>query len=273
MAFSREAKFALNQNKMILRDAPPAYSEGVNGDQALVKFGNKPPRMYVKVNNAWYYTELKQAASSSPFAKNVFSEDLTLAGGMTMVPANDSRTRSAIQYGNKSIVRRTWMDIVTVNYVDSGNNTVIKQIGTSASAPNFFFPAHTVILRIMVKVIKLTNLVTTQCNLQVSETASTAADSAISSGKEVLGGGAGGTRSTDSATSAQDIAVGTNAPSANDLGEMWVNIQAQPLAEANSYFYLCNAGTGNGTTDPSGDDAGKLAIFVDYMTFENFATE
>ena len=266
MSFSREAKFALNQNKMILRDAPPAYSEGVNGDQALVKFGNKPPRMYVKVNNVWYYTELKQAATSSPFARNRFSEDLTLAGGITMVPANDSKTRSTIQYGTKSIVSRSWMNTCTVNRVNGNDNSVIKQIGTSAIAgKTFFFPEHTVILRTIVKVLTLTNLGSTECSVQVSEASGTGADSAISSGKELLGAGASGTASTDSA-SASNISVGTTGP---DLGDIWANTEAIPLSASRTYPYLCNA-LGNGGTDPTTE--GVLVIFFEYITFDNFTT-
>jgi len=266
MPFSRESKFALNQNRIISRDAPPAHSEGVNGDQALVKFGGKPPRMYIKSNNVWYYTELKQAATSSEFAKNRFTEDLLLEDGMTMTPDMNAKTRSTIQYGTKSIVSRSWMNTCTVNKVNGNDNSVIKQIGTSPTAgKTFFFPEHTVIFRTIVKVLTLTNLGTTECSVQVSETSGTGADSAISSGKELLGAGASGTASTDSA-SASNISVGTTGP---DLGDMWANTEAIPLSASRTYPYLCNA-LGNGGTDPTTE--GVLVIFFEYITFDNFTT-
>ncbi|MDP6772154.1 MAG: hypothetical protein QF704_15730, partial [Anaerolineales bacterium] len=210
--------------------------------------------------------ELKQAATSSEFAKNRFTEDLLLEDGMTMMPDMNAKTRSTIQYGTKSIVSRSWMNICTVNKVNGNDNSVIKQIGTSPTAgKTFFFPEHTVIFRTIVKVLTLTNLGTTECSVQVSETSGTSANSVISSGKELLGAGASGTASTDSA-SASNISVGTTA---SDLGEMWANTEAIPLSESRTYPYLCNA-LGNGGTDPTTE--GVLVIFFEYITFDNFTT-
>ena len=89
----------------------------------------------------------------------------------------------------------------------------------------------------------------------MSATSGTSADGAISSGVEILGAGAPGTISSDSA-SASDVDLKANA------GDVWWNSTANRVNLADAYLYVINAGTGNGTTNSS---AGTLTIFVECL--------
>ena len=144
-----------------------------------------------------------------------------------------------------------------VLFAHSGDNTVIAEVA------NVKIPAGAIIWMVAVTITELSNLATMNVNLQMSATSGTAADSSISSGTELLGGGASATMSTDG-TGAADIAMGT---SADDLKEGYFKEISQAGASyhkptADMYLYVCNAGTGNGTTNPT---AGKLAIVVQYF--------
>ena len=90
----------------------------------------------------------------------------------------------------------------------------------------------------------------------MSATHGTAADSAISSGTELLGAGAAAGMSTDSASSS-DIVLG----SGDDLKDVWLRHVAVRNGTSDQYIYICNAGTGNGTTNST---AGTLSVVVEY---------
>ena len=72
---------------------------------------------------------------------------------------------------------------------------------------------------------------------------------------EVLGAGASGTRSSDNTSGAEDIDL------KNDPKEVWVN-QDLAFMTADVYPYLCNAGTGNGTTNSS---AGTVIAYIEWI--------
>ncbi len=144
-----------------------------------------------------------------------------------------------------------------VLFAHSGDNTVIVEI------PNVKIPAGSIIWMVAATITELSNLATMNVNLQMSATSGTAADSSISSGTELLGAGASATMSTDGASAAA-IAMGTDA---DDLKEGYFKEISQAAASyhkptADMYLYICNDGTGNGTTNPT---AGKLAIVVQYF--------
>ena len=144
-----------------------------------------------------------------------------------------------------------------VLFAHSGDNTVIVEI------PNVKIPAGSIIYMVAATITELSNLATMNVNLQMSATSGTAADSSISSGTELLGAGASATMSTDGA-SATAIAMGT---AADDLKEGYFKELSQAAAAyhkptADMYLYICNDGTGNGTTNPT---AGKLAIVIQYF--------
>jgi hypothetical protein len=104
-------------------------------------------------------------------------------------------------------------------------------------------------------------LTTYLTNIQLSATSGTAADSSIASGTEILGAGAAGTKSIDS-DSAEDINLAYSGMSAVDPNEVWINQTLVKNAAADQYVYVCNAGTGNGTTNPI---AGTLLIVIEYI--------
>ena len=141
-----------------------------------------------------------------------------------------------------------------IRFADSGDNTVIVELA------DVKIPAKAIITNVAAIVNPLSNLATHEVNIQMSATSGTAADSAISSGTELLGAGAAVTESTDS-TSASDISLGT---SAGDLKDVWTLGQVRnPIRNGTSdqYLYVCNAGTGNGTTNSTD---GTLTIIVEY---------
>ena len=142
-----------------------------------------------------------------------------------------------------------------IRYADSTDNTIVAQL------PNFKIPAGSIVTRIYANVKTLSNLSTMALNMKVSETGGQVVDAVFADGAEVLGADATNTDSSDS-TSASDITMGT---SANDLKESWFNNDTWNIGALgitnDIYVYVCNAGTGNGTTNPT---AGTLSIIVEY---------
>ena len=136
----------------------------------------------------------------------------------------------------------------------SADNTVIVEV------PGVKIPTNSIITRVVVIPKVLSNLSTHNVNLQFSATSGTAADSAISSGTELIGASASGDNedfiSTDSSEQKEDIEMGTG----GDLKEVYMS-EALTKVTAPSFLYVCNAGTGNGTTNST---AGTLTIIVEY---------
>ena len=172
---------------------------------------------------------------------------------------NFSASRTVVAAGKMS--RGKNMHTIAVEqdvlFAHSGDNTVIVEV------PNVKIPAGAIVYMVAATITELSNLATMAVNLQMSATSGTAADSSISSGTELLGAGASATMSTDGAGAAA-IAMGTDA---DDLKEGYFKEISQATASyhkptADMYLYICNDGTGNGTTNPT---AGKLAIVVQYF--------
>ena len=120
-------------------------------------------------------------------------------------------------------------------------------------------PQHALITRVIAVVKTASNLGTHLCNIQLSATNGTAVDSAISSGTEILGAGMGADAedaySTDN--SGGDTKEDVNLKEGKEvfLSEGIVSVAAD------SYLYVCNAGTGNGTSNAS---SGVLTVIVEY---------
>ena len=91
-------------------------------------------------------------------------------------------------------------------------------------------------------------------NIQISATSGTSADSSISSGTEILGGGVTNTDSTDSA-STSDIDL-------TESKKVWICRDTVRVSTSDNYVYVCNAGTSNGTTNSS---SGTLSICIQYI--------
>jgi len=134
-----------------------------------------------------------------------------------------------------------------ISYAHSSDNTVAMEL------KNTKLPANSIITEIAARVNEDSNLGTHKVNIQMSATSGTAADSSISSGTELLGAGVTNTDSSDSA-SATDIDL-------NQAGDTWICRDTVRVGSSDQYLYVCNAGTGNGTTNPS---SGALEIIVEY---------
>ena len=144
----------------------------------------------------------------------------------------------------------------TIRFADSGDNTVIVQID------GYKIPAKAIITRVAAVVVTDSDLGTHLVNIQMSATASTAADSTISSGTELLGAGCPADAtfaSTDTAYGGtrEDIDMGDG----NDEKDVWFSNAIVRNGTSDQYIYVCNAGTGNGTTNST---AGTLSIIIEY---------
>jgi hypothetical protein len=131
----------------------------------------------------------------------------------------------------------------------NADNTVITEIS------GFKLPAKSVISRVAAVIAEDTDLSTYKVSLQISATSGTGADSSISGGTVILGAGASGTRSAGSTGAATDIDMTSSGKDA------FINNDLQWVGGSDQYIYVCNAGTGNGTSDAS---QGKLVIMVEY---------
>tara|TARA_Y100000593_G_scaffold65537_1_gene120731 strand:- start:1522 stop:1986 length:465 start_codon:yes stop_codon:yes gene_type:complete len=144
-----------------------------------------------------------------------------------------------------------------IRFAHSGDNSVIVEI------PGVKIPAHSIITRVVVIPKVLSNLSTHLVNIQFSATSGTAADSTISSGTELIGAGAGGDAedfiSSDADETKEDIVM---TASSGDLKEVYMSEALTKVGGSDVYLYVCNAGTGNGTTNSS---AGTLTIMVEYF--------
>ena len=134
-----------------------------------------------------------------------------------------------------------------IEYAHSSDNTVANEL------KNVKIPANAIITKVVARVTKDSNLSTHKVNIQLSETTGTAADASISSGTEILGAGVANTDSTDSA-SATDIDL-------NQDGDVWICRDTVRVGSNNNYIYVCNAGTGNGTTNPT---QASIELYIEY---------
>ena len=142
---------------------------------------------------------------------------------------------------------------VPIRFADSGDNTIITQLN------NVKIPGNSIITCVAAVVKQVSNLSTHLVNVQVGDVNGEAADASVTHGIEILGAGVANTDSTDSA-SAQDVDL------KNDLNEVWICRDTVRLDGDVHYVYICNAGTGNGTTNST---AGQLAINIEYYGVEN----
>ena len=141
-----------------------------------------------------------------------------------------------------------------IRFADGTDNTVIKKIS------DYKIPAKAIITRVVAVVTVDSDLATHEVNLFLNTADSIDVDTAIDSEgseTEILGAGVANTDSSDS-TSASDISMGT---SAGDEKEVWICNDQIINGAADQYIYVCNAGSGNGTTNST---AGTLSIIIEY---------
>jgi len=141
---------------------------------------------------------------------------------------------------------------VSITKADSGDNSVANEL-SGVKIPN-----NSIITRVIAVTKTLSNLNTALYNVQISATSGTSADSAISSGTELVGAGGSGTADSDG-SSAADIIM-SNAGNSGVVNRVWYN-NTIVKTTYDAYVYVCNAGTGNGTTDPA---TGTLTIIIEY---------
>ena len=134
---------------------------------------------------------------------------------------------------------------------DSGDNTVIAQV------PDFRIPASSIITCVAVVIKRASNLSTHLANIQIGSASGLAADAAVSHGVEILGAGVANTDCSGS-TSAEDIDM------VNDVNEVWICRDTVIVGGNTWYVYVCNAGTGNGTTSAGGATTPILTINIEY---------
>jgi len=142
---------------------------------------------------------------------------------------------------------------VTVNKAHSGDNTVANQV------QGVFIPNNSIITRVVAAPSTLSNLGTAVYNLSISATNGTAADSSVSTPTEILGAGATGTEDSDGG-SASDIVMSSGGVNK----KVWIS-DTKIKTTYDAYVYVANAGTGNGTTDPS---QGTLHVIIEYYGLE-----
>tara|TARA_R110000824_G_scaffold8295_9_gene37459 strand:- start:4919 stop:5500 length:582 start_codon:yes stop_codon:yes gene_type:complete len=137
---------------------------------------------------------------------------------------------------------------VNIRFADSTDDTVIVQLSEK-------IPAGSALTRAAMVVKTVTNLGTHNVNLRLGTTSGRAADTDISSESiEVLGAGASSTRASKNTGGAVDVDL---------TGSKTVAIN-QDLAFMNAdvYPYICNAGTGNGTTNST---AGTVLVYLEWI--------
>jgi len=144
---------------------------------------------------------------------------------------------------------------LSITKADSGDNDVANQLFMIDGSTPVKIPNDAIITRVVAIPKALSNLGTALYNVQISATSATAADSAISSGTELLGAGGSGTADSNGG-SASDITMS----SGGVLKKVWYNTTVVKTTY-DAYVYVCNAGTGNGTTDPA---TGTLTIIIEY---------
>ena len=247
--FSRQERLGINlaQNATIpTLTTPPSSHEGKDGDKRIVASGfGKGPRMYIKSEGMWWYTEFLPTSSHPVESEKQFN---TL----------HVRDRLAMDTGSFAMAGtyHRFVADVPIRAASQTDNSVVIQI------PGLKFPAYTCIVFAAVMVKQLSNANTQLTNLQISETAGTAVGSSISSGTELIG--AGGTTKADSggsdivsrpqntsanalSSSGTDINFGENVVHAKDV--FFTQVPYFHDSANDFYAYLCNAGTSGGALD------------------------
>jgi len=144
---------------------------------------------------------------------------------------------------------------LSITKAHSGDDTVANQLFMINGSQPVKIPNDAIITRIVVVAHTLSNLGTAVYNIQISPASGTSADSDVISGTELLGAGGSGTADSDGG-SASDITMS----SGGTLKKVWYN-DTIVKTTADSYLFVANAGTGNGTTDPA---TGTLTIIIEY---------
>ena len=251
--FSRQERLGINlaQNATIpTLTTPPSSHEGKDGDKRIVasSFG-KGPRMYIKSEGTWWYTEFLPTSSHPVESEKQFNT-LNTRNGLGVDSGSFSMANTYHRY----------VSDIPIRAAKTSDNTVVTEI------PGLKFPGKSCITFAAVLVQKQSNAYTISLNLQVSETTGTAVGASIASGTELIG--TGGTTKADSGGS--DIVGRPQNTDSNALSSSGADIQvgggSAPVGEVyltqvpyfhdttnDFYAYLCNGGTSSGAIGPTTD--------------------
>ena len=136
---------------------------------------------------------------------------------------------------------------MNITKAHSGDNTVIAEVCR--------IPALSIIHRVTATVVTKSNLGTYVLNLSLSTSTGTSADGALANASttitvpEILGAGGVATYAQNSAT-ALGTAADIVASSGTSNNTVYTSMPTTTIVgTADTFLYICNAGTGNGTTD------------------------
>ena len=224
-------------NNDIVMDSDDLYFAELSSNDMILQSGGRA--LFTRSSNDWKLHSLSsvdgiitQTGTLQPIASNTYN-----------LGASGKYWKEAY-FGGKTIITADQI----IRFADSGDNTVIVELS------GVKIPANAIITDVAAVVHTVSDLSTHNVNIQMSATSGTGADSSISSGTELLGAGVANTDSTDG-TSASDIDL------KNDPKEVWVCRDTVRNGGSDQYIYVCNAGTGNGTTNST---AGTLTVIIEY---------
>ena len=151
---------------------------------------------------------------------------------------------------------------VTCSFAHNGDNSIITEVCK--------IPARSIITSISSVVKTLSNLGTYLVNLSLSTSTGTAADGALANASttitvpEILGAGANNTYQQNSAIVMGGTAADIVLSSGGTTKVVYYNKPNTTIVgTADVYLYVCNAGTSNGTTNPS--TSGVLEVYIKYI--------
>ena len=166
-------------------------------------------------------------------------------------------------YHNLSINNKHFKSFnVTCSSAHSGDNSIIVEVCK--------IPALSIITNISAIVETLSNLGTYLVNLSLSTSTGTAADGALANASttitvpELLGAGANNTYQQNSAIAMAGTAADIVLSSGGSTKVVYTNRPNTTIVgTADTFLYVCNAGTGNGTTSAS--TSGVLNVCIEYI--------
>ena len=235
-----EFNTASGNNQIVMDNDDLYYAELSSNDMVLNSGGRA---LFTRSSNDWKLQSLSSVDGI-----------ITQTGTLQPIASDTYNLGASDKYWKEAYFRSigSGKHIITadqdIRYAHSGDNTVVVELSGVKIPEN-------AIITDVAAVVKTGSVLSTHVvNIQMSETSGTGADSSISSGTELLGAGVANTDSTDS-TSASDIDL------RNDPLDVWVCRDTVRNTGADQYIYICNAGTGNGTTNPS---VGTLTVIIEY---------
>ena len=241
---NKAATFGAGSDLGIYHDGSNSKIENTTGHLIINNNAtDKHIRLQLGEDNADTAVQVRNNSNSSVWGVDALGQ---VSGSGTSIAHGDLTTNSNFIQGSG---RKYIFEEFIVRFADSTDNTVIVEFGSK-------IPQYAVVTRVALVVKTASNLSTHVANIRFGTVSGRAADTNISGESlEILGAGASGTRSSDNASGAEDIDL------KNDPKEVWIN-QDLGFMTADVYPYLCNAGTGNGTTNSS---AGTVIAYIEWI--------